>query len=230
MANNNKFMEITKWKKIAARAKNANKNLEKVKNWEPGDKDYNDDVYVCDSWECGNGWIDDWYDTVVENGLYELDGKKVHILYKSPRYETNDNNIFGPDEIISNLDKWGYSDCRIIQIDLNKNYNTLHASHLDWFVVAVVDGIKKMIVPCQNGSFIPTDDCWYDWNQIADDDGYDGIEVNDVIDIDGEDKVMSWDTFEYDNDNDIIYLSWMLRSERDECGFDTTLANMKRIA
>ena len=32
MANNNKFMEITKWKKIAARAKRVDKYLEKVKD------------------------------------------------------------------------------------------------------------------------------------------------------------------------------------------------------
>jgi hypothetical protein len=222
---NNKFMDIMKWKKIAARAKRADKNLEKVKNWEEGDKDYNDNVSVSDAWEYGNGWIDDWYDTVVENGLYELGGKKVHILYKSPRY--NDGYDEGYNEIMNNLVKWGYSDCRIIQIDLDNNYNTLHASHLDWFVVAVVDGIKKMIVPYQNGSYIPTDDCWHEWNSIA---GVDEeIEIDDVIDITGEDKVMSWDTFEYDKSNDMICLSWMLRSG-DECGFDIRLANMKRIA
>lgn len=224
----NRYMDIMKWKKIASDAKKSQKYLSKVMNWDESDKDYNDDVSIQDAWEWGTDWIDSWYDVVVENGLYELGDKKVHILYKSPKlYVGGEIDIDNRDKIIDGLTEWGYSDNRFIQIDRDTNYGTLHSHHLEWFVVAVVDGRKKLIIPHLMGDLIPTDGNWYEWNGIAE--GGDYIDEDSVVDFDGE-KVMNEETYEYDNYNDTECLSYKYVSDYDAMGYDIRWANMRRIA
>lgn len=226
----NGYMDIMKWKKIASEAKKADKYLDKVKYWEDTDPDYNDDVYVSDAWEWGCSWIDSWYDAVEVNGLYELKGgKKVHILWKSPKVSVNDNNIYGPDEIMNGLSDWGFDDRRFIQIDFNSDSNNLHSSCLEWVVVAMIDGVKKIIIPHKKGYYIPTNDAWYEWLSIADNET---IELGGEVDFDGP-KVMDNSTFEYDNGHEVKdweSLSYFDCQERDYNGYNLIWANMRRIA
>jgi hypothetical protein len=223
---NNKFMDITKWKKIVARAKRADKNLEKVSNWSVEHKDYDDGVSVMDAWEWGTCWIDDWYDTVVENGLYDLNGKKIHILYKSPKVHVDDGNIFGHDEIINGLNRFGFNDVEYLQIDYS--YSDFRVEEIEWIVVAVVDGIKTLIIPYKKGDYNPKDDFWHDWYELARDD--DNCFDND--DLVGESQVSVHDTVEwYGDKKNVEYLSYYKREyDNYNSGYNISWSNMRRIA
>lgn len=218
-----KYMDITKWKKIASEAKRADKYLYKVCNWEEGDKDYNDDVYVSDAWDWGTEWIDSWYDAVEVNGLYELNGKKIHILYKSPRNGVNDNDIFGHDDIINGLHQFGFDDALFLQIDYN--HSDFKVSEIEWIVVAVVDGIKKLIIPHRMGYYNPKSEFWYEWSDCG--------EYFDYHDLVGDNEVPVHDTVDWKrvDDFNVEYLSWYNREyDMENSGYNLGWANMKRIA
>lgn len=226
----NGYMDIMKWKKVVSEAKRADKYLDKVKNWDEDDDDFDDDVYVSDAWEWGTGWIDSWYDAVVENGLYELGDKKVHIIYKSPKMFSMGEVVYeNRDEMINRLNQFGFGDNLLIQIDTN-DYSDLYPTYIDWFVVAVIDGKIKLIIPTKEGNYIPTEEFWYEWDSLTSDLGYgvDSIEVGQVVDYDGE-KVMGLDSFKWNDEDNLIDLSYKSRKEMDSYYYDISWANMKRI-
>lgn len=226
MANNNKFMEITKWKKIEARAKRANKWLDKVANWSEEDDDYNDDVSYMDAWEYGTEWIDNWYDAVVENGLYDLNGKKIHILYKSPRVDVDDGVTDGHHEILIGLDRFGFRTENFIQIDYN--HEDWKAETIEWCVVAVVDGIKTLIIPHKKGDFNPKDESWGAWHEIAKNDDSGHVEYDDVME---DDVIANHDSVDYMKSTNIEYLSWYCRNyDYENSGLDIRWSKMRRMA
>jgi len=211
---NNKFMDITKWKKVVSKAKHAQKYLDKVSNWEEGDKDYDDDVSNYDAWNWGCNWLGEWFDTIEVNGLYELNGKKIHIIHKE---FCNNNRDFSLIEtkpgLASEIDKWGFGGTGIM-IDDNDGDYTVHKTW--FFVVANIDGVYNLILPSKEGCYKPLKRIFsrIDKSKDCDEVNFEG-DIDEMIE-DNWDKNVNWLSCGISSDN--IY------------DYDISWANMKRIA
>lgn len=212
----NGYMDIMKWKKVVSEAKKADKYLDKVRDWEEDDNDFDDDVSIQDAWEWGTKWIDSWYDTVVVNGLYELNGKKVHIIHKE---FCNDSRDFGGETskmgLINEISKWGFDGGFGISID--DRDDVYNVSKTYWFVVANIDGVYNLILPYRNGHYKPKKDNVTDFDRYQDGDyvEYKFSEFGNVVEGNWDERV-----------------SWLGDGIISDCSYDYDLswANMKRIA
>ena len=210
----NGFMDVTKWKKVVSTAKKASKFLDKVSNWDEDDKDYDDDVSVCDAWEWGSGWLGNWFDAIEVNGLYELNGKKVHIIHKE---FCNNNRDFSLIEtkpgLASEIEKWGFGETGIMIDDNDGSYMV----HKTWFfVVANIDGVYSLILPTKEGSYKPSNEIFLDIDRCQDVD-----EVNLEGDID--------EMIKSNYSKNVHWLSYNISSEG-IYDYDLSWTNMRRIA
>jgi len=208
---NNKFMDITKWKKVVSKAKQAQKYLDKVRDWDEDDIYYDDDVSVCDAWSWGSDWVNDWFNTVEVNGLYELDGKKIHVIHKESSIEVNDWGF------VDKIGSFGFDKGLGISIE-NGDDRSWSIDKAHWFMVVTIDGIINLILPSRNGNYKPSKSGMSYWNRFSSGDNSEfgkGVVIDEMI--------------EFNDDERVSWLSWEVSCE-DNYDYDISWANMRRIA